>query len=921
MEKVTFVLNGRAITAYCGGRMTLLKYLRNVECMKGSKEGCSTCHCGACSVLIDGILARSCVTVLKTLAGKSVETIENLPNDTMLQVIQRSFLDAGAVQCGFCTPGMIMAAKALLCKTVNPTEEDIYDGLKHNYCRCTGYVKIIEGVKLAAARLRGEDVPLAAVQVNDPTEIVTGKGQIVPEIEGRFVGQSVWDVDGLAKTAGTLKYCDDYEADEFGEETMLHGAFVFAPVPHARINAVDSSAAENAPGVVRIVTHKDVPGLNKIGTWTPDQPVFCSDEVRFLGDFVAMVVADTPEHARAAAKLVTIDYTELPGIYTIAEGVNANSYIVRTGRETGDVDACKADPEIVKVRLSKDIQPQDHMCMEPVSAIGYARDGKVTVYACTQAPFEVRRMLAKNLAMDEENIRVVATPLGGGFGKKCDSFLEAPTAVAALCCDKPVKVTLTRQEDMIVTTRRHGYHTDYEIGFSKDGKFRYLESFMFSDGGPYEAESYGTLMTGCLMSGGPYIIPNVRVDARCIRNNNLQGGAFRGYGINQAAISIETALDEMAEKLGIDPFELRRRNAVYPGSCSVGGELLESSMGMHDTIDLCEKALREALKEYEGKYPNGTKVLGWGVASGFKNSGIGKGIFIDDGACRLTLDGEGKLRMIVSGTDMGQGFRTAMVQIAAETLGMDMKDIDIVIGDTDITIPTGESVSERQTLCDGRAVYEACRLLQKELEENPPQPGESRYAEYYFRAPECFAIGNFKGAEEKGVKYRNFPAYAYATQAAIVELDTATGKVKLLKVIAAHDVGRAINPRIIEGQMQGSVSMGQGYALTEGHPTKNGYPVKKLYGQMGLPKAEDTPRYKLILIEDPEPIGPYGAKGVSEVATVPITPAILNAVSRAAGVRINKVPASPEVILAAIRTGRCDVPTMAEQVAALGENA
>ena len=917
MDTVIFTLNGKETAASFEGRMTLLKYLRNVECMKGSKEGCSTGHCGACSVLIDGQLARSCVTLLKTLAGKSVETIENLPNDTMLQVIQRSFLDAGAVQCGFCTPGMIMATKALLLHNSAPTEEDIYEGLKHNYCRCTGYVKIIEGVKLSAARLRGEDVPLAAVQVNDPTEIVAGKGQTVPEIEGRFVGESVWDVDGLAKTAGTLRYCDDYEADEFGEDTMLHGAFVFAPVPHARINAVDCSAAENAPGVVRIVTHKDVPGLNKIGTWTPDQPVFCSDEVRFLGDFVAMVVADTPEHARAAAKLVTIDYTELPGIYTIAEGVNANSYIVRTGRETGDVDACKADPEIVKVRVSKDIQPQDHMCMEPVSAIGYARDGKVTVYACTQAPFEVRRMLAKNLAMDEENIRVVATPLGGGFGKKCDSFLEAPTAVAALCCDKPVKVTLTRQEDMIVTPRRHGYHTDYEIGFSKDGKFRYLESFMFSDGGPYEAESYGTLMTGCLMSGGPYIIPNVRVDARCIRNNNLQGGAFRGYGINQAAISIETALDEMAEKLGIDPFELRRRNAVYPGSCSVGGELLESSMGMHDTIDLCEKALREALKEYEGKYPNGTKVLGWGVASGFKNSGIGKGIFIDDGACRLTLDGEGKLRMIVSGTDMGQGFRTAMVQIAAETLRMDMKDIDIVIGDTDITIPTGESVSERQTLCDGRAVYEACRLLQKELEERPPQPGESRYAAYYFRAPECFAIGNFKGAEEKGVKYRNFPAYAYATQAAIVELDTATGKVKLLKVIAAHDVGRAINPRIIEGQMQGSVSMGQGYALTEGHPTKNGYPVKKLYGQMGLPKAEDTPRYKLILIEDPEPIGPYGAKGVSEVATVPITPAILNAVSRAAGVRINKVPASPEVILEAIRTGKCDVPTMAEQVAAL----
>ena len=917
MDTVTFVLNGKEIAASFEGRMTLLKYLRNVECMKGSKEGCSTGHCGACSVLIDGKLARSCVTLLKTLAGKSVETIENEANDSVLSVIQRSFLDAGAVQCGFCTPGMVMAAKALLLRTLSPTEEEICEGLKHNYCRCTGYVKIIEAVKLAAARLRGEDVPLAAVQVNDPTEIVTGKGFVVPEIEGRYVGKSVWDVDGAAKVTGSLRFCDDIEADELGEDAMLHGAFVFAPVPHARINAVDYSECEKAPGVVRVVTAADVPGLNAMGTWKQDWPVYCTDEVNFLGDHLAMVVADTADHARAAAKLARIDYTELPGRYSIAESCRDESYIVTTGRETGDVEACKADPNIVKVHVSKDIQPQDHVCMEPISAIGYARDGKVTVYAPTQAPFEIRSMLAKNLAMDESDIRVVATHIGGGFGKKCDAFLEAPVAVAALCCGKPVKITLTRQEDIFVTTRRHGYHTDYEIGFSRDGKFRFLDSHMFSDGGPYQAESYGTLMTGCLMSGGPYIIPNVRVDARCARNNNLLGGAFRGYGINQAAVSIETAVDEMAEKLGMDPFEIRRRNALYPGATTVGGEVLESSMGMLETIDACERALHEALREYEGKYPNGTKLLGWGVASGFKNSGVGKGIFVDDGACKMSLGEDGVLHMIMSGTDMGQGFRTAMVQIAAETMGMDMDRIKIVHGDTKITMPVGESVSERQTLCGGRAVYECARRLRESLETRPLAPGEVRRAEYYFRAPECFAIGNFKGAEEKGVKYRNFPAYAYATQAAIVEVDTATGKVKLLKVIAAHDVGRAINPRIIEGQMQGSVSMGQGYALTEGHPTENGYPVKKVYGQLGLPKAEDTPRYKLILIEDPEPIGPYGAKGVSEVATVPITPAILNAVSRAIGVRINKVPASPDVVLEAIRTGRCDVPTMAEQVEAL----
>ena len=917
MAELTFILNGKETTADAGSGKTLLKYLRDVACLKGTKEGCGTGGCGACSVLIDGELRRACVTPLSKLAGAHVETIENTENDETLQIIRESFLDAGAVQCGFCTPGMIMATKALLIRDSAPDDEAICRGLENNYCRCTGYVKIIEAVKLAAARLRGEqDVTLADVQINAPAVIVTGKDQVVPEIAGRFVGKSVRDVNGAAKAGGTLRYCDDLEADAFGETQMLHGAFVFAPVPHAKINRVDYSEAESSEGVVRVVTYRDVPVLNKFGTWTPEQPVFCEDEVRFIGDYIALVVADTDEHARAAVKKVKIDCTALPGLFSMAEGVAADSYIVKTGREAGDVDAIKADPDIVKVRVSKEIEPQDHVCMEPVSAIGYAKDGKVTVFSCTQAPFEIRRMLAKNLSMEEEDIRVVATPLGGGFGKKCDSFLEAPAAVASLLVDKPVKITLTRAEDIFVTTRRHGYHTDYEIGFSKDGKFQYLDSHMFSDGGPYEAESYGTLMTGALMSGGPYIIPNVRVDARCVRNNNLQGGAFRGYGINQAAVSIETALDEMAEKLGLDPFEIRRRNAVYPGATSVGGEVLEGSMGMLDTIDQCEIALKDALKEYEGKYPKGSKVLGWGVASGFKNSGIGKGIFIDDGACRLTLQADGRLRMVVSGADMGQGFSTAMVQIAAEALDMDMDNIDLVIGDTAITIPVGEAVSERQTLCDGRAVYEACLELKKVLEEKPWEPGEERYAEYYFRAPECFAIGNFKEAEEKGVKYRNFPAYAYATQAAIVEVDTATGAVKVLKVVAAHDVGRAINPQIIEGQMQGSISMGQGYALTEGHPTKDGYPVKTHYKALGLPKASDTPLYSLVLIEDPEPIGPYGAKGISEVATVPITPAILNAVSRAIGVRINKVPASPAVILEAIRTGHCEVPTMEEQVAA-----
>jgi aerobic-type carbon monoxide dehydrogenase small subunit (CoxS/CutS family) len=407
-NSIRFILNGQETEVSDPGRQTLLQYLRNVECLKGTKEACGTGHCGACSVLIDNQLARACVTPVKILAGRQVETIENLACDGQLSVIQQSFLDAGAVQCGFCTPGMVMATKALLLKNISPSEDEICEGLKNNYCRCTGYVKIIEAVKLAAARLRGEACELESVRTHEHTNIVIGKDQVVPEIEGSAVGRSVWDVDGVAKVTGALKYCDDFEADVFGEETMLHGAFVWAPAPHAKINGVSYEAVKQAVGVVRVLNWEDVPGLNKIGTWTPEQPIFCKDEVNFLGDVIALVIADTEVHARAAAKLAVIDYEELPGIYSMAEGHRAESYIVRTNRVAGDVETAKRDPEIVRIKVSKEIQPQEHACMEPISAIGYGHDGRVTVYSCTQAPFEIRAMLAKNLNLPEEKANTLS---------------------------------------------------------------------------------------------------------------------------------------------------------------------------------------------------------------------------------------------------------------------------------------------------------------------------------------------------------------------------------------------------------------------------------------------------------------------------------------------------------------------------------
>lgn len=373
---IRFTLNGIQIEVQDDEDRTLLEFLRNVRCMKGTKEACGTGHCGACSVLVDGRLTRSCVTLVRRLDGRAVETIENAPNDAMLPIIQRSFLDVGAVQCGFCTPGMVMATKALLLHNAAPDEREIYEGLKNNYCRCTGYVKIIEAVKLAAARLRGETPDIDSFRTHESTVIVVGENQTVPPITGSAVGKSVWDVDGMDKTGGRLKFCDDYTAGDIGADTLLHGAFVWAPVPHAKINAVDYAVAGQAEGVVRIVTAADVPGMNKMGTWTPEQPVFCTDEVNFLGDHLALVVADTVEHARAAAKLVRIDYEELPGIYTMADGYRKNSFIVHTGRKSGDVEQAKQRPDIVKINVSKEIEPQEHACMEPVSAIGMVQDGK-----------------------------------------------------------------------------------------------------------------------------------------------------------------------------------------------------------------------------------------------------------------------------------------------------------------------------------------------------------------------------------------------------------------------------------------------------------------------------------------------------------------------------------------------------------------
>ncbi|SDP72524.1 molybdopterin-dependent oxidoreductase [Desulforhopalus singaporensis] len=895
MESVNITINGQDIDARFEKGTTLLQYLRNTACLKGAKESCGTGHCGACTVIIDGEAKRSCVTRMERLQRASITTIEGLISEGQVHPIQKAFLDVGAVQCGFCTPGMIIATKALLDKNPTPSRQEIMEGLKKNYCRCTGYVKIIEAVEMAAKWLSG-NADAGVLKPMEETTIVigeTGADMVAPR--GIAMGKALWDMDGIDKANGSLKYTDDYEMP-----SMLHGAVVWSQRAHAKILSIDYSAALEMPGVVSVIDHQHVPGTNGIGLLTPDFPVFAKNEVNMIADCIALVVADTAVHARAAAKKVVVEYEDLPAIFDMEVAKEQESLFGHIFYDTGKVDELKKSDNLLVLNNVYDIPRQEHACMETESTFAYMEEGKLILYATTQSPYELREMISGVMNMPENDIQIIAPPLGGAFGKKCDPYMEGAASVAAFALNRPVKITLNRKESIFLTTKRHPYKIDYEIGLKPDGQIQYIDARFLSDGGAYMTLSPAVLEQSMIFSCGPYRIPGARVDGYSLKTNNVLCGAFRGFGINQAAIAIEVALDMAAEKLGLDPFEIRLRNALKQGDITFTGQCVDYSVGIIDTVKICRSALRKEFAEYKKQYPVGDKVLGWGMASGFKNVGVGKGV-VDDGGAIFTKKADASIELRVSGVDMGQGFRTAMRQLAAEALGEDIDNIHLVNGDTELTLRHGQAVSERQTLNSGHAVVEAAKLLLKEMEENPWYPGEERSAQFEYVAPKTYALHDEKGRREAGDKYRNYPSYAYTTQAAIIEVDKKSGEVKVLKVVAVHDVGRVINPNIIEGQIEGSCSMGIGWALTEIFEVEQGMPKQQIYSKLGLPTIDETPLYNITLVENPEPEGPFGAKGISEVATVPMTPAVMNAVYNATGLRFMTLPITKEMIVEGLK--------------------
>jgi len=924
--EVEFTLNGETIKANVDGKRSLLRYLRDDLDLMGTKDGCSSGDCGSCAVLVDGKSVDACVYLMRRSNGATIETIESLTQpDGTLHPIQAAFLDRGAVQCGFCIPGMIMATKALLASNPHPTEDEIRDGLKDNICRCTGFMPIFDAVAKAAEWLEDED----AYDEWKPKYGPMGTSSVL--------------LDGFDSVQGKLGYADDMTM-----EGMLQGKVVWAEHPYARILSIDTSKAAEAEGVHSVITHEDVPGLNAHGRTIPDQPVFAFDMVRFTGDPICLVLADTREQAEEAAKLVEVGYEVLPGLFDPRDSLKDDApQLVESSpgnvckaltHIVGDVDAAIASaPHVVEGHFTT--QRQDHAYLEPFAALANVdEDGVVIVRTPQQAPFETREQLTKILDLPREKVRIISTPIGGGFGGKLEVAIEGMIAVAAYVTRRPIKMTLGRDETLRTGVKRHPFIVDYRVAMDDDGYLLAVDATMICDGGPYTGNSPRVIDQAAIFSCGPYRVPNVRVDGKAVLTNNPLGGAFRGYGINQAAVAMEQLFDELAIKTGRDPFELRRINMLVEGDETITGQYLPSSVGAIPTLDAAKKAFDEEWPKYQQLARPGYRI-GYGVAAGYKNVGAGKGK-IDDSGSSFKLKKSGRIAMTASVIDMGQAIRTTMVQLAAESTGLPFGIFDLTTSDTALVHPHRSASGQRQTLVSGNAVVIAGKEFKQKLldlvggwfDKKPEELAiigdeiRTQWTQYVVEEKlitlaEVYARAKAEGIElateaeyiapqtwplsdqeaRKTVpreKYRNYPTYAYATQVAFVGVDEETGRVDLLRVIAAHDVGVAINPQQIRGQIIGSVSMGQGLALSENYPAVNGTPPwKRLdYRRLGVPLSTNATSVRVEIVEDPFPEGPYGAKGISEIATVPSTPAILNAVHNATGVRIYDLPVNPTLL-------------------------
>lgn len=909
-ESVKFHLNGQARTVALRPGYMLLDYLRDEAGLMGAKDGCTQGHCGTCTVLVNGKAELACIYRMNRLEGAQIETVENLAANGELHPIQRAFVDSGAVQCGFCTTGMVMAAKGLLDKNPDPTETEIRSALNRSLCRCGTYLKAIQAVQQAAAILRGE----AKAQPIDWESVSDVVGMPVPKL------------DAPPKTTGEFVYADDLAV-----EGMAFGKIVWSEHPHAEIVSVDTAQAEAAEGVLAVLTAKDVPGRNSYGTLQPDQPVLCDEKVRFIGDVVALVIAESEAQAAEAVARVGVEYRELPGVFSPEEALADGAPQVHEGGNLharldvnkGNLAAGFAEADVI-VESTYSTPFIEHAYLEPESGLATIDDdGVITIQMPSQFVTAHRDIVAASLALPPEKLNMVHIQPGGAFGAKNDISLQILLGLAALKTGRAVKMTLTRGESIRSHPKRHAMKIDVKVGATRDGKLTAFEANIVADTGAYASEGIVVLGQAVLFCGGPYVIPNVSVVGTTVYTNNPTAGAMRGFGIPQVAFATELAMDELARRLEMDPFEFRELNALAEGSVTCGGQTVRDSVPLKRTIALAREAARDAPPPREGWE------RGVGLACSYKNVGVGLGLNMDSAGARLEITPQGRLIVHTGGLDLGQGSDTVLAQIAAHSTGVPFGLVDVAPVDVFSSPDGGVTSASRTTYVSGNAIVEASRKLRTAMIEYAARrfgsdPDEvalknGRFtdgggasisvpelaaqaaaedirfvAEHRYDSPPTFELWHHGPPDPDAPQGTDFFfTYSYATQVAVVDVDKRLGRVKVVKIIAAHDVGRAINPHGIVGQIEGSCLMGMGYALTEELKLDRGRLLTDNLRKCHMPTFKECPEIVSIIVEDEEPTGPFGAKGIAEAAAIPTAPAIINAIRDAVGVTIRDLPATP----------------------------
>lgn len=911
-KMVRLTVNGNE--AVCDSpELPLLRFLRDRLGLVGVKEGCDQEQCGACTVLINDRAERACARCMGELDGARVETIEGLSNGGNLHPLQLAFAKLSAFQCGFCTPGMIMAAKALLDGNLNPTEAEIREALKNNLCRCTGYKKIVEAVLLAAKMLRGET-------------------QIELSGEDAGVGGRHIRSDAIAKVTGRAVFTDDYKL-----ENPLFGKMLFSEFPHARILDIDSTEAEALPGVVRVALWKDVPGRKDFGQGMfPQQPVIAGDVVRFVGDPVAVVYAESPEQAAEALGHIRVTYEPLPVLTDPEEAMAEGAYPIHPEgnllkhihTHKGNVERGFSEADYI-VEDDFSVQCVEHAYMEPDAALSeYDDQSRLTVYGSVQNPMGLRKDLAACLALDERQVRVVTRPNGGAFGGREEPSVHIQAALGTLLTGRPVRMVFTREELNRFSTKRHAMKMHYRLGAKKDGRLTAVAARTVGDTGAYASSGEFVLFRACVFGAGPYEVPNAWMDSYAVYTNNAVAASMRGFGSTQPCVPMETLLDRLAEKCGITPLEIRRINGLSTGKQTLTGQVIDYGVGFQATLEAVGRLV------VAGKLPEPApgKKIGVGYAGCMKNVGLGSGS--EDAAwAQVRLTPEGKILLIAGGVECGQGHDTVIAQIAAQVLGISAEHIVVAPVDSDYSLDGGITTASRLTFVSGNAVKAVCASFKKrlleyagellgvspgrldccyggireiqregteislaELAREAEEKGVALHDQFYYVAPRTSPIKECSDNISNEVeKFRLHFAYCYGTQAAVVQVDEQTGEVKVLRIYAAHDVGKAINPALVEGQIEGGVAMGIGYALSEEFVMENGYIVTKDLGSLGVPTALDVPgEIQTVLVEENHPYGPFGAKGMGELPLNATAPAILNAIYDAVGVRVTSLPVKPE---------------------------